>query len=395
MEKFSKEWYTEHAYEKDLKNYLIEKRNKIWMLNPNNLPPKLVELGTKPRKFFNNLQLKKCLVLYPCGFTTDRRFVYVCQCNCGQFFIGQHRTLEKGSDGMTCGCEFRKKKEKKYIFDKNFHISNLKDHIVQTNYQTLIVDKNNLPNKMPISNKRIDYSNKEFNGIHVLYPCAYNEDKRIIYLCICHCGKYFLCSERSITKNIKGCGCVTTEKTVLRNINNGENLIGQQIGLLHVDSIAGFQNLHNGHNRLLYNCTCDCGNKCVKAATYLRQGHTRSCGLCGIKSVGEAEISKFLTAHHIYFQHEYFFPDLLSKNGVPYRFDFAIMDEEENLLFLIEYDGQQHFPDNNKHFFEPYEVIHQRDVEKDNYCLTNNIKLVRISYKENLQERLEEIFNEL
>lgn len=32
---------------------------------------------------------------------------------------------------------------------------------------------------------------------------------------------------------------------------------------------------------------------------------------------------------------------------------------------------------------------------KEEYCLKNNIKLIRISYKENINEKLEEIFNEL
>ena len=76
------------------------------------------------------------------------------------------------------------------------------------------------------------------------------------------------------------------------------------------------------------------------------------------------------------------------------RFDFAIFSNEDKLLFLLEYDGEQHYKEIN-FFRNSLENIQMRDKMKEEYCLKNNIKLIRISYKENINEKLEGIFNEL
>lgn len=52
-----------------------------------------------------------------------------------------------------------------------------------------------------------------------------------------------------------------------------KNEVGNRYGRLRVVSYAGT----NGHNAL-WNCVCDCGNKCVKLGVMLRSGHTKSCG---------------------------------------------------------------------------------------------------------------------
>ena len=68
------------------------------------------------------------------------------------------------------------------------------------------------------------------------------------------------------------------------------------------------------------------------------------------------------------------------------RFDFAIFDNNNNLKYLIEYDGSQHFEENVRenglgfNTREAYEKTHERDMIKNQWCKDNNIPLIRIPY---------------
>lgn len=79
------------------------------------------------------------------------------------------------------------------------------------------------------------------------------------------------------------------------------------------------------------------------------------------------------------------------KNTLPLPFDFAIFKNDE-LQFLIEYDGEQHFKPASK-FNEKkgFEYRQKNDAIKDKYCRDNNIKLYRIRYDENEEDKLKEI----
>lgn len=60
-------------------------------------------------------------------------------------------------------------------------------------------------------------------------------------------------------------------------------------------------------------------------------------------SRGEIKIEEILQEAGLDFQEEYSFPDLVSTNGRPLRFDFAVFDDSGELDFLIEYQGIQHY----------------------------------------------------
>ena len=62
------------------------------------------------------------------------------------------------------------------------------------------------------------------------------------------------------------------------------------------------------------------------------------------------------------------------------RFDFAIFKDGQ-LTHLIEFDGIQHF-DKNNNFYGESTVKH--DQMKNDYCIKNNIKLIRLTNYENL-----------
>ena len=98
-------------------------------------------------------------------------------------------------------------------------------------------------------------------------------------------------------------------------------------------------------------------------------------------SRGEIKIEEVLRGAGVVFQEEYSFPDLVSTSGRPLRFDFAIFDDENNLEFLIEYQGIQHY--NPKSKFGGYVGLHKQqynDMKKREYCKKNNIILIEIPY---------------
>ena len=65
-------------------------------------------------------------------------------------------------------------------------------------------------------------------------------------------------------------------------------------------------------------------------------------------SRGEIKIEEILTAAGVNFTEEYSFPDLVAESGRPLRFDFAVFDDDENIDFLIEYQGAQHYEARSK-----------------------------------------------
>jgi hypothetical protein len=95
------------------------------------------------------------------------------------------------------------------------------------------------------------------------------------------------------------------------------------------------------------------------------------------ESKGEKEVKNYLDNNDIIYESQKIFDDCFSVRYVNLRFDFYLPD----FNICIEYDGKQHFHINE--YFggeEGYKIIKQNDDIKNNYCLKNNIKLIRIPY---------------
>ena len=81
------------------------------------------------------------------------------------------------------------------------------------------------------------------------------------------------------------------------------------------------------------------------------------------------------------FKEEYSFRDLISSSGRPLRFDFAVFDDNNELQFLIEYQGIQHYEPKSK--FGGLQGLKKQqfnDMKKREYCKKHNINLVVIPY---------------
>ena len=98
-------------------------------------------------------------------------------------------------------------------------------------------------------------------------------------------------------------------------------------------------------------------------------------------SRGEIKIEEILREAELNFKMEYIFPDLRSPNGRPLRFDFVVFDDDGNVDFLIEYQGEQHY-EAFKHFGGKRNLARQQynDNQKRIYCARKEIPLVIIPY---------------
>ena len=93
---------------------------------------------------------------------------------------------------------------------------------------------------------------------------------------------------------------------------------------------------------------------------------------------------------------EYTFNDCLHK--IKLRFDFAILNDEGEVEFLIEYDGKQHY-EPIPFFGGEKEFIKRRlrDKIKSSYCNEKNILLLRLPYfltDEEIKQQILRILND-
>lgn len=96
------------------------------------------------------------------------------------------------------------------------------------------------------------------------------------------------------------------------------------------------------------------------------------CNVCSM-SINEKTAWDWFVDNNFNVTTQYKFDDLIGENGNPYRFDFAILDNNDKLLFLIEIDDEAH-RSSNKCWLDGQE----RDRKKNEYCLRHNIPLYRV-----------------
>lgn len=98
-------------------------------------------------------------------------------------------------------------------------------------------------------------------------------------------------------------------------------------------------------------------------------------------SRGQIKIQQILQKSGLEFAEEYSFPDLVSNNGRPLRFDFVVFDDQHEIDFLIEFQGIQHYE--AKSVFGGISGLRKQqfnDMKKRQYCQLHNIPLVIIPY---------------
>lgn len=101
------------------------------------------------------------------------------------------------------------------------------------------------------------------------------------------------------------------------------------------------------------------------------------------ESFGEKKITTFLIKNNIKYVRQEKFKDCKDIKTLP--FDFYL--PEENIC--VEFDGRQHFEIVEKWGgMKSFEIIKKHDEIKNEFCKQNNIKLIRISYKDDIENIL-------
>lgn len=265
--------------------------------------------------------------------TSKKGTYWICKCDCGNVISTRTDTLTRTNSKKCCGCSLKQR-------NSEAHLKNEVGNVY--NYLTVI--------------KRVE-----------------SDTSAAKWLCQCKCGKFTEVTGFHLRNGtVQSCGCKRLEG------NNGFDESNKRYGKLTVLNRA--PNRENNSHRF-WLCKCDCGNEVEVQGTYLRKGISTNCG-CEV-SAGEQKIHKLLTEFNISFIRQYTFPDLLGKNKKRLRYDFGIINENKEILYLIEYDGIQHFFTgffNNT--LEDLNQIQEYDERKNEYCKQNNIPLIRIKYTE-------------
>ena len=225
------------------------------------------------------------------------------------------------------------------------------------------------------------YAIKNLQGIKIdkitvlNYNREYSKEKQSDYWnVICDCGNTYkpVLGVTIKRKDIHSCGCLTQQINTNKGVNN---LLGQTFGKWKVLS----RDITKSGNGAYWICECQCGNKTIRSVSghSLINGTSQSCG-CYHPSNGEEKIKQSLIDLQINFKQQYSFKELHNNK---LKFDFAIFNNQQELISLIEYQGQQHYEPIE--YFGGIEKFKQQQINdnlKKEYCQNNNIKLIEIPY---------------
>lgn len=236
--------------------------------------------------------------------------------------------------------------------------------------------------------KLIDITGQRFGRLIAIKRGENDKHGHTRWWCQCDCGSPLkLIDSAALRKGlVVSCGCNKKEK--LKEYNDKNKLVdetGNVYGYLTV--LRHAENVPSKDGRAQWVCKCKCGNEIITTGKLLRDGSKLSCG-CMKKSKGELKIEQLLEKNHIIYAEQYTqyieqnFYKVIEKH--PYYFDFAILNDKKELLYLIEFDGKQHFEYNEKSDFwdneEKFKLTQFRDKLKNQWCKDNNIPLIRIPY---------------
>jgi len=229
---------------------------------------------------------------------------------------------------------------------------------------------------------RSDIVGDRFGNL-VVKKMLYNyKNERTYCLCDCDCNNEHICSlSNLISGHTTSCGCNSYEKGW---DGRRTDLLGMKFGKLVVDEM-----LYGYKNQQTYcKCSCDCGNTSIVYMGNLLQGFTHSCGCGEHDSVGENLIKNILNDNNITYIYNHRFGDC--RNILPLPFDFYLPTYNT----CIEYDGIQHFQPIE--YFGGEKEFNRRKVNDDiktQYCIKNNIQLIRLPYTLSEEEVRKTVLN--
>lgn len=347
--------------EEDIKNDtkldLIDSEGYKYYLSNANLRVNIRRDGTLARYFNNN------------PYTWDNIKLYIAL-NCGSNVeIISEKTPQNAHEKFKLFCNIHKRE-----FEHSWNTTK------NGQYCPLCGIENHSGNGLKHNIEKIKELAKKYN-ITILDDVYINNEMPLAFVCNNHIDK-------GIQYKSWG-GIITTKHSC--NYCASESIIRSN-SVTHEEFLNRFKTCFN-YNRLnLVGKYKDCKSKikveCKKCGHkfHLRPDHILrgiGCPDCKITSLGEEIIKYFLKSKNINYEREYRYEDCIDIKPLP--FDFYL----PNYNYCIEFDGKQHFEprdfSNNKSeksAIEKFKLIQYHDEIKNNYCKTNDIKLIRIPYWE-------------
>lgn len=194
------------------------------------------------------------------------------------------------------------------------------------------------------------------------------------YHCRCSCGVEKSVYGSSLKNGTsKSCGHLKNEHAKERHQKNAFEHIGETYGWLTIEDYF----LKDGN--YWYKCKCKCGNKTEVLGKRLFHGDTSSCGCMNSKA--NELMAKLLEEKNICFKREYKFEECCDK--LPLPFDFAIFNEDNELIGLIELNGSLHYSTSGTGWDTPERLVYQQkhDYMKRIFCEKNKIPFLVIPYQ--------------
>lgn len=232
-----------------------------------------------------------------------------------------------------------------------------------------------------INKRGKDLTGLQIGTLKVLYKTKsekIGKTTKSIWVCQCqNCNNIIKRRADYLYQNrIQSCGCLNFPGPI--DIKNKKYGKLTAIRLDHYDENNGY----------IWECQCECGNKCYVSYSNLNTNKILICPLCSRRkamiklgkngSKGSNKIKQILEDNNIKYELEKGFPDLKDKNFLFYDFYLPKYN------ILIEYDGQQHFNQGSETSMmsneKKYKEILLHDKIKNEYAIKNNILLIRIPY---------------
>lgn len=245
--------------------------------------------------------------------------------------------------------------------------------------------------------RALDLTGQTFYDLTVLYKLpnkgvGKSQNGNIVgktyWRCLCMCGKECDIQTSDLTSGKrKDCGHSHNEYL---HKSRTIDITGNIYGYLKVIEMLPSIKVGNKWRAMCKAKCLLCGNIIDVQKDYLISGDTNSCGC--LKSKGEQIILDYLLKHNIPHKTQYHFDALKTpKNGICW-FDFGILTENNELCFLIEYQGEQHYIEKNDVWqFGKYER-EITDPLKRQYCSMHNIPLYEIRFDSDIEKELNKIF---
>lgn len=238
-----------------------------------------------------------------------------------------------------------------------------------------------------LPNRFINIKGQIYHNLDVLYLVGF-KNSRSEWLCKClNCGNYVIVNSHNLRSgHTKSCGCLVSEG--LRN-DLTEKMFGELKVIEYDKSI-------NENPYWIVECM-NCGKIYSVSGESLK--YIKSCG-CLNDSEGERiikeELQKFAKHTGRDFETQKTFNDCIFRAKL--RFDFYLGKSTNNNCILIEYDGQQHYHPvkfggiSDSQSYKNFITTQVTDWYKDWYCITKNIHLIRLRYKDRKQHNYIQIF---